>query len=151
MYIEIPSTKPCKTCRIDKPLDAFSPLKGGKYGRHPHCRECRNESNKQKRVGETCIYALVDPFTDAICYIGKTTNPMLRLREHIAEAKCSPHINPRKARWLLALLSQQAIPKVIILEKTTGEMSALRETYWIQHYRELYPRLLNASLPTPNY
>lgn len=42
-------TKACLRCEIDKPLDDFSPHKGGKQGRYPNCKSCVNELNRIRR------------------------------------------------------------------------------------------------------
>lgn len=37
--------KPCTRCGEVKPLEAFSPLEKGKYGRCAHCKACRSKRN----------------------------------------------------------------------------------------------------------
>ena len=41
-----PSEKECSICSETKPLDAFTRLKNGKYGRHSQCKECRKKERQ---------------------------------------------------------------------------------------------------------
>jgi Autographiviridae endonuclease VII len=41
-------TKRCTKCGEVKPLDAFCRQKGGRFGRHPRCRECRSVQEKER-------------------------------------------------------------------------------------------------------
>jgi hypothetical protein len=40
-------TKTCRTCEVDKPLDAFHRNKNGSMGRLNHCIDCRREKKNQ--------------------------------------------------------------------------------------------------------
>lgn len=142
------TSKVCKSCGNEKPLSQFSPLKHGKQGRHPHCRACRNTQLRAERNSDgnqVEIYGLTDPVSGDICYVGRSTNSSSRLRQHIAEAKCSPHCNPRKTQWLLKLLSSNQEPGLVILEVCSRGMVEEREAHWILHFRQLNPLLLNGD------
>ena len=41
-------SKTCTKCGVDKPLDAFSPAKRGKYGRKSHCKGCHAAYQRHK-------------------------------------------------------------------------------------------------------
>jgi len=145
---KIPQSKICNVCGIEKSLDDFSPLKHGKFGRHPKCRSCRNAENRRKshQFGNwVFIYVLIDPKSGIPSYVGRSGNPARRLRWHISDAKCSPHVNPRKTKWILDLLSSDLIPQLKIIEAVLSLESATREKFWIQYYRNLNPKLLNAT------
>jgi hypothetical protein len=47
MIKNIPETKKCKICNIEKSFDEFYPLKSGKYGIDSKCRKCDLERNKK--------------------------------------------------------------------------------------------------------
>lgn len=40
--VQYPAAKACRCCNEIKPLEDFSPMDTGLYGRHPRCRLCRN-------------------------------------------------------------------------------------------------------------
>jgi hypothetical protein len=40
--------KVCKSCNVEKPVEAFG--KNGKCGRHPRCKICRAEIERQRRL-----------------------------------------------------------------------------------------------------
>jgi hypothetical protein len=64
------------------------------------------------------IYALRDPDTGAIRYIGKTENdPAIRLRDHIASSRDSSRWwgRSKKASWIRELLAKGQKPGMIIL------------------------------------
>jgi hypothetical protein len=87
------------------------------------------------------IYALVDPRTGAVRYVGVTKGRISkRLWEH---QKCatSGSILPVH-RWLRKLSSQGTAPQVIVIEQTEDR---LRECYWISYYREQGIKLLNCT------
>lgn len=49
VYPDIPPSKVCAGCHVDKPLDDFTFHKVGKYGRNARCRECTRAENKASR------------------------------------------------------------------------------------------------------
>lgn len=59
------------------------------------------------------IYALIDPDSYDIRYIGKTVNPKSRISGHINESK---KYNHHRAKWIRKLLSEQKIPIFKILK-----------------------------------
>lgn len=63
-----------------------------------------------------CIYALVDPRNRRIRYIGKTGDPVIRLRDHIRSVRDNwPSKNPHKERWIRQLLCAKMIPTLVVL------------------------------------
>lgn len=75
----------------------------------------------------TFIYALVDPHTDEIKYIGKSNDPERRLRDHL---RCEWR-NVYKDRWVLKLKRQGEVPVLHVLEECPGTEWRDRERYWI--------------------
>ena len=49
-------TKACSTCGVTKPLDAFSPHKGCKYGVQSRCKECCAAIKRQKYADDPQKY-----------------------------------------------------------------------------------------------
>lgn len=80
------------------------------------------------------IYALVDPRTQEIRYIGQSVNPEKRLRDgHL----CKPYIDAKsyKNHWLKELIALGLRPTIAILETTDEEHYEEREQFWIAKMR----------------
>jgi hypothetical protein len=84
------------------------------------------------------IYALKDPETGEIRYIGKTNNPKKRMSSHLSpeKSKSLPSI-----RWVLKLRKQNKKPIMEIIEETDDWESC--EIKWISYYRSIGCDLLN--------
>lgn len=89
----------------------------------------------------TFIYALIDPETNTIRYIGKSDNPKKRLRLHLTEARTSKRESHR-LNWLRKLLKNSQRPRIMILEECNVENWAFREKWWISKYK-LISKLVN--------
>jgi len=76
------------------------------------------------------IYALVDPRTSQICYVGQTQNhPEIRLDGHLHKRDENQH----KTRWLDDLRSLSIKPNVVVLEYAASLNEALEaEREWIR-------------------
>ncbi len=72
------------------------------------------------------IYALVDPLTSEIRYIGRTGKPKARLRTHLKKDG-----NQAKSEWVATLLEAGLMPQMTILEESSGYAAVKREDYWI--------------------
>ena len=83
------------------------------------------------------IYALIDPRTNYIRYIGSTTNPLVRYNSHLSDVK-----NYSKSEWIEELKKMSIKPMMKILEIVPKELAAQRENYWIAYYFNEY-NLLN--------
>jgi hypothetical protein len=88
------------------------------------------------------IYALSDPETNDVKYIGATVNPLKRAGEHRAEGG---RRGSRLSTWLEALRLHGVHPLLTIIEKADGAIWPDREAYWIQVYRARGYDLLNQS------
>ncbi len=82
------------------------------------------------------FYALKDPITEKIRYIGQTVNPGNRLRNHIYEAK--KNNKNHKERWIIQLLRKNEKPIMEILweEVMTAAEANSFETDLIQFYKD---------------
>lgn len=82
------------------------------------------------------FYALKDPETLKIRYIGQTVNPDNRRRNHIYAAKKNNRTH--KERWIIQLLRKNLMPIFDILweEVMTADEANDFETYMIQFYKD---------------
>lgn len=76
---------------------------------------------------EVSIYALKDPRTDQIRYVGRARNVERRHREHCYYG--SP--NRKMRQWIVELSNQGLLPVVQVLEVTTDSEARAREHYWL--------------------
>ena len=90
----------------------------------------------KERKTPVYIYGLVDPNTDAIMYIGQTSQDIkARLRDHISKARRHNGASD-KNEWISTLLSEGKKPVIELLEKTTREIKSEREAYWLEKHKE---------------
>lgn len=87
------------------------------------------------------IYGLADPVSGVIRYIGKSVNPIGRLKGHLRFIK--PHT--RKEAWIVSLRNLELKPSLIILEEIHPEESSSREIFWIAKYRSMGFDLTNGT------
>lgn len=91
---------------------------------------------------ETYIYALLDPETGAVRYIGQSIRPLERLKNHINEQS-----NCHRSHWLQSLKRKGLKPELRILESVAGEWPWQEaERYWIARgRREGWPLTNNTT------
>ena len=99
---------------------------------------------------EGSIYALKDPITQQIRYIGQTRKSIEeRASHHWRDRKQQKNENNHKANWISKLYEESNLrPEVILIEKvviSTDNLLNERERYWIAYYRELGFDLTNTS------
>jgi group I intron endonuclease len=88
------------------------------------------------------IYTLSDPRTHRVRYVGKSTDPRERWRQHWSRARaCRNH----RECWLKGLRDAGLKPVVSVIETCSEIDWKARECYWIAHYRQLFPDLLNIT------
>jgi GIY-YIG catalytic domain len=75
------------------------------------------------------IYALRDPRTQAVRYIGSTKDPKARLAGH-----CNAPGTAGLEQWVGDLREAEMYPKLYILEETTEEVRYNREKAWIDTF-----------------
>lgn len=77
------------------------------------------------------IYALCDPDTDDIRYIGQTYRSLeIRLKEHIYDCIRRPR-STHKVNWINKLISQNKLPKIKLIECVSIELATDAERHWI--------------------
>lgn len=86
------------------------------------------------------IYALSEPSTGIVHYIGISKNVQRRYREH-----CScVGLNLHKNIWIQELLQKNQRPVLTVIEAAqTREIALEREKVWIHHYLDLGLPLTN--------
>lgn len=87
------------------------------------------------------IYALMDPDTNAVRYIGKTLTPKIRFAMHLCEKR-----GTHKNNWLHQLKTRGARPVMVVIETISNSDDndwQERERYWIEHYRALGEPITN--------
>lgn len=86
------------------------------------------------------VYALIDPRTEQIRYIGKSIQPNKRLKEHIS--KCNTE-NTKKSKWIKKLISLGLEPNMKLIKETNANEVAYWEEFYIRHYKDTGSDLLN--------
>lgn len=88
------------------------------------------------------IYALLDPDTDEVRYVGKTKDLNKRMYSH---CRIDPKPTTHKARWVNKLIAADKTPKMLVLEECSDETWEEAEIRWIAHYRSVNTNLTNIS------
>jgi hypothetical protein len=70
----------------------------------------------------TSVYHLVDPITHTVHYVGKSTSPAARLKEHIRESV--ERQNTEKKRWIKSLIDQGLKPVMVIVGRYPTDIHA---------------------------
>lgn len=91
---------------------------------------------------QVLIYALCEPGTEIIRYIGKCVDTRVRVRQHLAEAR-RPNRNSYRCNWIRSLDGNR--PAVLILEKVAEGHWEDRERYWIDFHRRSGANLTNTT------
>lgn len=93
-------------------------------------------------MSKTFIYALIDPNTNQVRYVGKSDNPEKRLSRHLGffEPK-STH----KQNWLKSLMENHQEPILKILEEVDQPVWKDAERKWIKFYKDQGVVLTNTA------
>lgn len=89
------------------------------------------------------IYALLDPFTDEIRYIGQAINVNERLAEHLNLDR--PDTNSAKRKWVRGLMREGRRPHVRVLWTGPAAEADAKEAEFIEGYRASGADLLNLA------
>ena len=89
------------------------------------------------------IYALVDPTTKNVRYIGKSCKGLHRPKEHLFPYQNK--VKTHKNCWIRGLLRKGVKPEIVIIEECDRESLDEREIFWISHYNKLGHDLTNMT------
>src|ERR1019366_4917156 len=95
---------------------------------------------------DICIYALLDPFTGLLMYIGQTIQGFKRISEHFHKCdKRNPNGLLSKSKvWISNLKKQNQIFKVVYIQYfDNSETIDESEEFWISFFRSSGAELLN--------
>lgn len=87
------------------------------------------------------IYGLIDPRTEMLRYIGKTSNISNRMRDHYSFRVPSTH----KECWLHDLRELSMKPDIFILEDVDANSWECAERYWIEQFKFMGADLTNGT------
>jgi hypothetical protein len=90
------------------------------------------------------IYALRDPRTRQVRYVGKAIDPRGRYRQHLSGAQLSRY-RSKKNSWIKGVLADGLKPKLEILQIVAGDRANAAEIAWIAYYRAAGVRLTNGT------
>lgn len=90
-------------------------------------------------MGTTFIYALCEPGTRTVRYIGKANNPKRRLNDHL---RTSIKENNHLGRWLQSLDKK---PTLVVLSEVLGDQWKIEEKRYINSGKILGLRLTNST------
>ncbi len=113
----------------------------------PHAKDERQvevdltELNAGASGRTTCVYALCDPDSRRVGYVGKALDPEDRLRLHREEALAGAA--GQKSKWLRSLLAQGKNPLLIILAEVSDTSWQGLERQWISLLRDSLVPLTN--------
>lgn len=88
----------------------------------------------------TYIYALADPITFEVRYVGKANDPYKRYCKHLVDKS-----NTHKAKWIRKLLSQGLLPIRQILEECDECEWENKEKDWISFEKMIGNNLTNGT------
>ena len=88
------------------------------------------------------IYALSDPMTGEIRYIGKTKLEDVRHRrnQHVTKSKSK---RTHRDRWIFSLIEKDERPQIAVIQEVAPEYADDAERYWIAYFRSLGAPLTN--------
>ncbi len=103
------------------------------------------ESSKHVTAGAplwTTIYALRDPITLEIRYIGKTDQPKVRLRKHVMTGRWE---RTHKGNWIRSLLAQGLRPLFEVIDTVAQSEWQAAECAYVLFYKEEGCNLVNST------
>jgi len=95
---------------------------------------CARTEGPASQAATASVYALIDPRSHQLRYIGKALDVRQRDRNHFKQCRFD---NSPKDEWIRKLRASGLRPDLIVIEGCTPAESAAREKYWIAraHWR----------------
>ncbi len=133
----------CKQCTEESRLKAAEEQLRQRKEERKRCRESAGREllfafslQTQHRAGVQFIYALVDPRTTAVHYVGRTGKPERRFRQHLYATRRNNFCTAEKEIWMRELRSLGLRPLMVIVEtvKSPTRRTMEREHRWMFHY-----------------
>lgn len=90
------------------------------------------------------IYALRDPITMDLRYVGKADDPERRFRDHLSPGQLDRY-RSRKNSWLKGLVALGLRPYLEIVDEVPADQANEAERYWIEWYRSQGAPLTNGT------
>ncbi len=81
------------------------------------------------------VYALVDPRTGLVLYVGITDSPHRRYTEHLRKSKKQANLSS----WFDELRSKKLVPIFVFIDSVPSEKSLEKELEWITHFQKIFP------------
>lgn len=95
-------------------------------------------------ISQVFIYALLDPDSGRVRYIGKSYDPKIRFKAHVGVAQNSP-----LGEWICALKEHGKRPYLEVLESVSSVNWSGIELDYIKVFRLIWPDLLNQTGGVP--
>lgn len=100
---------------------------------------------RRRMLSRTCdMYALLDPDSEEVRYVGRSVNAHQRYFQHIAKAKSDKRQNYCMT-WIRSLLRQERKPLLVLLQTVPLVEWAECERFWISYFTRLGYQLTNAN------
>jgi DNA-binding transcriptional regulator YdaS (Cro superfamily) len=103
------------------------------------------QSYQLATVEPVTIYALADPRTSEVRYVGKAVDPERRLQQHLSRFQLS-YYRSQKNSWLMSLLDAGHRPTLHVLEMVDSQEANAAEIRWIAKAIEMGARLTNGTV-----
>ena len=100
-------------------------------------------SNTIKEHEWAYIYALLEPNTETIRYIGWAIDVFVRYKRHFHKSELDKVCH--RTNWIKSLLTIGKKPLVQVIEKVSFYEWSNREKYWIKYYKDLGYDLVNST------
>lgn len=92
-------------------------------------------------LNNSYVYALFDPESGLVFYIGQSKDPNRRLAQHMTGENKT--YNKKLAAKLESLTSKGLRPVILLLDEAPSPVILEIENHWIAHFRNLGVTLLN--------
>lgn len=102
----------------------------------------RTPSLMYRFKGTVAIYALIDPRSEQIYYIGQSNDPLSRALQHFSSAL---HDQSAKSKWIMDLRREGLRPVALVLQEVQRAWADTAETGWIARCRSEGMPLVNCA------